>query len=362
MSASRLSAAAAEWTPPPPRSDTPAQQADDACWPSAEELHQWEAYDWYEEEDGGDEPQQQHQQHPQLEEGDAVALLQSCYPSHAPALLLQLVQDCGGDVQLAATILCDVASEERRERIAAAAAATGSGSGSSAAASADAQSRRQAESFALSLEQFPSLGGPSSSSSGRPAAGNSSSSWAAKAASTSTSTGSRAAPGPQLQQQQRLRRPQLQAVSSTSGRQQAAAEVPWVETGAAVSQAYAQVCCCCVACVAPMGRNEFVWCGGWSEPLSINTAWRALTATCVPAILLLPAGARRGARPCARAQPVLHASDTRVAGGRQGKRKRAACCLGQRTGRTPPSPSWLFVAKSELAAAVTGASKAAVLC
>lgn len=298
MSSSKLSATAAAWVPPPApagpgkpvagtiNASQGNQQSTSGCQDDQQQQHQqqwqpatqqqqsldtqadaeaaaaaWEVEeypdededDWggyYDEQGNWVSYEEDYEDHQQQQEPsamgaeDAVALLHSCYPTHPRALLQQLLQACDGDVQQAARILNDMDFEQRRARIAAAAAAgrAGTTTGSSSSRSSGPAGKKQ-QGFDYSLEQFPALGGPApstaASSSGKQ------SNWAAitsKPPAPAAAAGS-SKPSPfstTNSSAQRQQGPAVQgAAASAQQRSDAGAEVPWVETGAAVSQEYA---------------------------------------------------------------------------------------------------------------------------
>jgi hypothetical protein len=206
----------------------------------ASSLEQQQQQQWQQQE------QQQQQQHSQQQQDgymtmgadDAVALLHSCYPNHPRSLLQQLVGACDGDVQQAARILSDMDFEQRRSRIAAAAAADRAAGSASSRSTTGPVSKKQ-QWFNYSLEQFPSLGGaPSSSTTSAPPRANSN--WAAVASKPVTCSIASS----------KTQTPASRPVSAAAAKQGTTGSkqwdskgdsepVPWVETGAAVSQEYA---------------------------------------------------------------------------------------------------------------------------
>lgn len=224
---SGLSAAAAEWKP---ASSAGVHSAATSSSYTVASTHQHQQ-----------QPQHHDDQHQQpMTVEDAIARLHSWYPTHAPALLRQLVEGCDCDVQQAARILSDMEFEQRRSRIAAAAAASGgSGGGGSSSRQPNltAGSTRAAKNFNYSMEQFPALGGGCANSS----AGHTSavrSNWAAVTSKPPTAANS-------TQQPAHARTTPAAAAKATAGAGRTgdaaasdAAAVPWVETGTAVSQEY----------------------------------------------------------------------------------------------------------------------------
>lgn len=272
MSASKLSAAASEFTPSFAAAATTTTPAG-KDWDEEYE----DGYGYYDEQGAwvdfnSEEQQQQEEDDPfnqqtaeqhqhggeQLALGadDAVALLHSCYPNHPRTLLQQLLEAFDGDVQQAAKILSDMDFEQRRSRITAAAAAgrvagnstnTISSSSTSQGGSSGPAGRRQ-QGFDYSVEQFPALGGggtvPSSSSSAvatPTAPGSSSHAGAPSGSNWAAVTSKPAAPGLANSTPRpganHSRQPAAKQWGGSEGG--SAAAVPWVETGQAVSQEYA---------------------------------------------------------------------------------------------------------------------------
>lgn len=277
MSASKLSAAASEFTPSFAAAATSSVTAVTTGEDWGEDEEYGDGYGYYDEqgtwvEYNSEEQQQQEEDDPfnqqttqqhqhggdQLALGadDAVALLHSCYPNHSRTLLQQLLEAFDGDVQQAARILSDMDFEQRRSRISAAAAAgraagnsttTDSSSTTSRGGSSGPAGRRQ-QGFDYSMEQFPALGGggtvPSSSScaaatptapGGSSRAGlPSGSNWAAVTSKPAAAGPANSTPRPGANHS---RQPAAKQWGDSEGG--SAAAVPWVDTGQAVSQEYA---------------------------------------------------------------------------------------------------------------------------
>jgi hypothetical protein len=165
---------------------------------------------------------------------DAVALLHSCYPNHPRTLLQQLVGACDGDVQQAARILSDMDFEQRRSRIAAA-AAVDRAAGSASSHSTMGPSSAKQQGFNYSTEQFPTLGGATSSSTAS-APPRANSNWAAVTSKPVTHTVASSKP-------RKAASTSLQAAAAARSQEWdskgVSESVPWAETGAAVSQEYA---------------------------------------------------------------------------------------------------------------------------
>lgn len=229
---------------------------DDGSW-GYYEAGNWVAYegqedDWSASSAAGTEEQQhiqqQHgEQQPSMEADDAVALLHSCYPNHPRTLLQQLVEACDGDVQQAARILSDMDFEQRRSCISAAAAAgraTDTAASAARPSSTAGMSSRKQQQFNYSMEQFPALGGggPGSSTAAGASASSrqnglgSGSNWAAAANKPAAATSTK--PRPSRQPAQPATTPTA-AASKQWDSKGASEAVPWVKTGAAVSQEYA---------------------------------------------------------------------------------------------------------------------------